>query len=228
MSVNLTYLSGHLTRLGLRFGILGLLKLRQKLLLAKNGFNANFWTALRTRLTLIRGLGMSASIAAVVYNLKEGAKRRGRETGLDRGTTLSAMLEPLRRQTAALRDPVRDNMALDAEIDGSDAAVDVNRVERRLRNRTRLFKFLVCFGLISETHPPLNAFIMFPSHKKMSRILSNPFIRLGIPGMATVVLGTLFYSEIVRINNLIPSRASGIKEEDIVDSFDVERELQVC
>lgn len=63
--------------------------------------------------------------------------------------------------------------------------------------------------------------------KRLAKIASNPMVRLGIPAMATVLLGTLFYSEIVRINHLVPNRPSGLKEEDIVDSFNIDHELKV-
>lgn len=59
------------------------------------------------------------------------------------------------------------------------------------------------------------------------KFVSNPMVRLGLPTMGAVVLGTLFFSELVRINALIPNRPTGIREEDIVDKFDINKELEV-
>lgn len=56
----------------------------------------------------------------------------------------------------------------------------------------------------------------------------SPFFRLGIPTTAAVVLGTLFMKEVVRINQLVPNHVTGIKDEEIVDYFDVKKELEVC
>jgi hypothetical protein len=66
-----------------------------------------------------------------------------------------------------------------------------------------------------------------PMPRKITRLMKNPFFRLGIPTTAAVVLGTLFMSELVRINNLMPNRPSGIREEDIVDTFDLKKELEI-
>ena len=70
-------------------------------------------------------------------------------------------------------------------------------------------------------------FFTMPMPRKITRLMKNPFFRLGIPTTAAVVLGTLFMSELVRINNLMPNRPSGIREEDIVDTFDLKKELEV-
>lgn len=50
---------------------------------------------------------------------------------------------------------------------------------------------------------------------------------MGIPTTAAVVLGTLFMKEVVRINQLVPNHVTGIKDEEIVDYFDVKKELEV-
>lgn len=58
-------------------------------------------------------------------------------------------------------------------------------------------------------------------------MLTSPMFRLGLPTVGAVVLGTMFFQEIIRINQLLPNRATGIKEEEIVDTFDINKELEV-
>jgi hypothetical protein len=64
--------------------------------------------------------------------------------------------------------------------------------------------------------------------RKLIKSLKNPLFSYGIPTVGIAVLGTLFVSELVKINRLIVPLPSGVKEEDLVDSFDVNTELQVC
>lgn len=65
------------------------------------------------------------------------------------------------------------------------------------------------------------------SKKRIARMLDKPFLRYGLPMSAAVLFGTLVFTEVVRINQLIPNRPHGLKEEELKDTFDAEKELAV-
>ena len=65
------------------------------------------------------------------------------------------------------------------------------------------------------------------NRRKITRFFANPAFRFGIPMVAGGVLGTMFLAELVRINNLLPNRQSSIREEDLKDNFDINKELKV-
>lgn len=65
------------------------------------------------------------------------------------------------------------------------------------------------------------------TRRRIGKLLTSPTFRLGLPTLGAVVLGTLFVQEIIRINQLLPNRVTGIKEEEIVDTFDINKELEV-
>lgn len=65
-------------------------------------------------------------------------------------------------------------------------------------------------------------------YRNYVRFFSSPLFRFGIPTVGGVLLGTVFVTELIKINRLLRNKPTGISEEELVDKFDINEELKVC